>query len=73
MLAKQHINLRVPHTFLHISYPSLSDKKLPNFSRPLYRVGEHSKIQKFSFQLKYGRFVRIQPQKILPTFDKYNE
>ena len=70
MLAKQHINLHVPHTFLHISYPSLSDMKLPNFTRPLYRVGEHNKTQKFSFQLKNGPFDRIQPQKTLPTFDK---
>ena len=70
MLAKQHINLHVPHTLLQISSPSLLDMNFPNFTRPLYRVGEHNEAQKFSFQLKYGPFDRIQLQKTLPTFDK---
>ena len=44
--------LHVHHAFLYISQPLLHDcdMKLPNFTRPLYRVGEHNtKIFLFFF------------------------
>ena len=45
-----------------------------NFTRPLYGVDEHN--TKFSFyfsKLRYVPFVRIQPPKISPAFDKLNK
>ena len=37
-------SLHVYHAFLYISWPLLHDRdmKLPNFTRPVYGVGEHS-------------------------------
>ena len=64
--------LHVHHAFLYISWPSLQDfdVKLPNFTRLRYGVGKHNtKIFFFFFQTLIRSF-RIQPQKILPTFDK---
>ena len=45
--------------------------KLPNFTRPLYGIGEHS--TKIFFFLTQIRSLQIQPQNISPTFDKLNE
>ena len=64
--------LHVHHAFLYISWPSSQncDVKLPNFTRLRYGVGKHNtKIFFFFFQTLIRSF-RIQPQKILPTFDK---
>ena len=48
----QTTTLHVRHAILYISLPSLHhyDMKLPNFTRPLYGVGEHNtKIIAFIF------------------------
>ena len=52
--------LHVHHAFLHIFQPSLQhcDMKFPNFTRPLYGVGERN-TKKFFFsfsKLRYGLF-----------------
>ena len=48
--------LHVHHAFLYISQPSLHvcDIKLPNFTRPLYGVGEQNITFSFSFS-KFGQ------------------
>ena len=51
-LYEQTTTLHVHHAFLYISLPSLHhyDMKLPNFTSPLYGVGEHNtKIVAFFF------------------------
>ena len=47
------------HVFLYVSLLSLHDcdVKLPNFTHPLYEVGEHNAKFSFSFsKLRYGPF-----------------
>ena len=57
--------------FLYISLPSLNDcnTKLPIFTHPLYRVGDHNRKFSFSFSKLRCAVVWIQPHKILLTFD----
>ena len=66
--------IRAPRFFVH-SWPSLHDcdRKLSNFTRTLYGVGEHS--AKFSFFFFHQiRSFWIQPQtRISQTFDKLNQ
>ena len=47
----QKSSLHAHHAFLYISLPLLHDRdmKLPNSTRPLYRVGEHNKKFVFIF------------------------
>ena len=47
----QKSSLHAHHAFLYISLPLLHDRdmKLPNSTRPLYRVGEHNKKICFYF------------------------
>ena len=54
-------SLHVYHAFLYISWPLLHDRdmKLPNFTRPLYGVGEHSTKILFFFFITYIRSFRI--------------
>ena len=63
------------HAFLYICYPLLydCDMKLPNFTRPLYEVGEEQN-KKFVFILvNFDTVLSDLTQKISPTFDKLNE
>ena len=62
------------HAILYISLPSLHhyDMKLPNFTSPLYGVGEHNKtIVAFFFKTKIT--IDTVPKKISPRFAKLNE
>ena len=61
--------------YLHISQPSLHDcdMKLPNLTRPLYRVGEHNTHIYFFLFLNLDTVPSDSTQRILPTFDKLHE
>ena len=60
--------MHVHHAILYISLPSLHhyDMKLPNFTSPLYRVGEHN-TKNCPF---YFRQIIMVPKKISPRFAK---
>ena len=62
------------HAILYISLSSLhqNDVKLPNFTSPLYGVGEHNTKISFFF-LNLETVLLDLTQKISPTFDKLNE
>ena len=47
--------------------------KLPNFTRPLYEVGEHNTQIFFFLFLNFDTVLSDSTQKISPTFDKLNE
>ena len=62
------------HAISYISLPSLHnyDMKLPNFTSPLYGVGEHNtKIVAFFFKTEIT--IDTVPKKISPRFAKLNE
>ena len=67
-------NILRDHAFLYISQPLLHDrdKKLPNFTHPLYGVGEQNTKILFFF-LNLLTVLSDLTQKISPTFDKLNE
>ena len=62
------------HAILYISLPSLHhyDMKLPNFTSPLYGVGERNTKIVVSFFLTYIT-IDTAPKKISPGFAKLNE
>ena len=47
--------------------------KLPNFTRPLYEVGEHNTQKNFFLFLNFDTVLSDSTQKISPTFDKLDE
>ena len=47
--------------------------KLPNFTHPLYEVGEHNTQKIFFLFLNFDTVLSDSTQKISPTFDKLNE
>ena len=47
--------------------------KLPNFTRPLYEVGEHNTQKIFFLFLNFDTVLTDSTQKISPAFDKLNE
>ena len=66
--------MRGRHAILYISLPSLHhyDMKLPNFTSPLYGVGEHNTtIVAFFFKTEIT--IDTVPKKISPRFAKLNE
>ena len=64
----------VRYAILYISLPSLHhyDMKLPNFTSPLYGVGERNTKIVVSFFLTYIT-IDTAPKKISPGFAKLNE
>ena len=66
--------MRGRHAILYISLPSLHhyDMKLPNFTSPLYGVGEYNTtIVAFFFKTEIT--IDMVPKKISPRFAKLNE
>ena len=62
------------HAILYISLPSLHhyDMKLPNFTSPLYGVGEHNTTV-VAFFFKTEITIDTVPKKISPRFAKLND